>query len=171
MPGDSGRQRRPKTYAWQQGLPSKTEEDRQRAEQQTRAAAAKAKAEWAFGPDLTNLEEPTTPAEAKFAIKLARLRKKELQAEKRALAAQLADVRESWRERQAGRYSTRGMGRGLTGQIVRGSIQAKRRSERMDHAETVNEFSDRRQELDEAIRVIDLLIIRFERVAIGSRSE
>src|SRR6185369_3004248 len=77
------------------------EEQRQSAELQRQAAAA-ADADARFrailGPDLAGMNVET-PAEAKIAIKLARLRKKELQAEKRQLSAQLADVREEWRER------------------------------------------------------------------------
>jgi hypothetical protein len=147
------------------------EEARRRQEEQARAAAAQADVERVLGPDLAAMEEPTTPEEAKIAIKLVRLRKQEIQAEKKALASELADVREEWRDRQAGRYSTRGMGRGMGGQIIRASVQTKRRSERMGHAQTVNQFSDRRQELDEMLRALDKLIIQFERVAISRKSE
>jgi hypothetical protein len=145
------------------------EETRRRQEEEARVAAAQAESDRVLGPDLAAIEEPTTPDEAKLAIKLVRLRKQEIQAEKKALAAELADVREEWRDRQAGRYSTRGMGRGMGGKIVRASIQANRRSERMGHAQTVNQFSDQRQELDEALRTLDLLIVKFERIAISRK--
>jgi len=92
-----------------------------------------------FGPELAGLET-NTPVDAKYAIKLARLRKKELQNEKRELAAELADERERWRERQAGRISTVGLGRGTSGRVMRGSIQGKRRGERMEHAGRVTSF-------------------------------
>ncbi len=135
------------------------------AQEQQRAAQEAAAKEWqrhVLGPELADMEV-NTPAEAKLAIKLARLRKKEIQAQKRDLASGLADVREAWRERQAGRISTRGAGRGTGGKIIRGAVQAKRQGERMDHAQRVNQLSDARQELDQQIGMIDRLIIDLER--------
>lgn len=136
---------------------------------QREAAEAAARAAYQrqiFGDELSDMEV-STPADAKLAIKLARIRKKEIQAEKRELAAELADVREEWRGRQAGRISTVGLGRGGGGRLIRGAVQAKRRSERMDHAGVVNEFSDRRQELDRQIIILDRLIADLERKALG----
>lgn len=134
------------------------------AEQQAVAAEAQAKARTRefLGAELADLDV-TTPADAKIAIKLARLRKTEIAAEKRELAAELADVREEWRGRQAGRRSTTGLGRGTGGRMVRGAIQAKRRSEKMSHAEVVNEFSDRKQELDQALAYLDRVIVGLQR--------
>ena len=135
------------------------------AEQQRLAAqeaAQRARMRQILGDDLVDMEV-NSPDEAKIAIKLARLRKKELQAEKRELAAELADVREEWRDRQAGRISTVGLGRGMGGRIMRGTIQANRRGERMQQAERVNAFSDARQDLDQQIVVIDRMIIDLER--------
>src|SRR4051794_31892081 len=71
--------------------------ERARAEA-AQAEAARAEAERQrmndiLGPDLATFEV-TSPEDAKVGIKLARLRKKELQQEKRELAAELADVRE-----------------------------------------------------------------------------
>lgn len=138
------------------------------AEEQRKAAAEaqqRARLREILGDELVSMEV-NTPEEAKIAIKLARLRKKEIQGEKRELAADLADAREGWRDRQAGRYSTVGLGRGTSGRIIRSGIQAGRRSERMAHAGQVNEFSDARQELDQRILVIDKLIIDLERTAL-----
>ena len=130
------------------------------------AAAAQAYALEVLGAELAAMDVDS-PAEARIAIKLARLRKKELQAEKRDLASQLADVREEWRDRTAGRYSTVGLGRGTGGRMVRAGIQAKRRSERQQHAGVVNEFSDARQEIERKIAMVDRTIIELERVALG----
>ena len=110
--------------------------------------------------------EVNNPDEAKIAIKLARLRKREIQAEKRELASELGDVREQWRERQAGRISTVGLGRGTGPRIVRATIQGKRRNEKLDHANVVNQFSDRRQELDYQLTVIDRFLLDLERQAL-----
>ncbi len=140
------------------------------AEAQRQAAAEQAqqdRARMILGADLFDMEV-TTPEEAKIAIKLARLRKKEIQTEKRELAAELADVREEWRNRTAGRVSTVGFGRGKGGRMVRGAVQAKRRNERMDHAGVVNQYSDRRQELDAQIATVDRFLIELERLALKS---
>ncbi len=118
-----------------------------------------------LGEDLASFEVNTSE-DAKIAIKMARLRKKEIQNEKRELAAELADVREEWRDRQAGRIRTAGLGRGTGGKMVRAGIQTKRRSEKMDHAQVVNAFSDQEQELDSQIAMIDRMIIDLERQAL-----
>jgi hypothetical protein len=47
--------------------------------------------------------------------------------------------------------------------MVRGAIQAKRRSEKMSHAEVVNAFSDRKQELDRALAFLDRGIVALQR--------
>ena len=117
-----------------------------------------------LGPELAGFEV-NTPADASYAIKLARLRKRELQARKRELASELADVREEWRGRQAGRISTVGLGRGTGARMVRAGIQAKRRSERQAHSDRVNAFSDARQDLDRMILAIDRLVMELERQA------
>jgi hypothetical protein len=142
------------------------EEQQRRAEEQAEAdrQAELRYAEEVFGAELANLDT-NTPEEAKYAIKLARLRKRELQAEKKELAAELADERERWRGRQAGRISTVGLGRGTGGRMMRAGVQAKRRGERLEHAGLVNEFSDARQELDRPIALVDRLIIDLEREA------
>jgi hypothetical protein len=119
-----------------------------------------------LGADLVNAPADT-PAEAKLAIKLARLRKKELQAEKRGLSAQLGDVREEWRRRTAGRYSTTLLGRGKTGRIIRAGVQTQRRGERLQHASQVNAFSDAKQLIDRKIDMVDRVIIELERKALG----
>lgn len=138
------------------------------AERQAAAARAAQRAAFtdAVGVELAEMDV-NTPAEAKLAIKLARLRKKELQSEKREISADLADHREGWRERQAGRHSTVGLGRGTGGRIVRAGIQAKRRSERQANANVVNAFSDAKQEIDRKIAIVDRLIIDLERQAAG----
>ena len=114
-----------------------------------------------LGPDLTEMDV-SSPEMAVIAIKMARLRKKELQAQKRELAAELADVREQWRDRTAGRYSMVGLGRGTGARMLRAGIQSKRRDERMAHAEVVNQFSDRRQELDYELTVVERFILNLE---------
>ena len=95
-------------------------------EREAQEAAQRQRVVEILGADLAEMEV-NTPEEAKIAIKMARLRKKEIQAEKRDLAAELADVREQWRDRQAGRISTVGLGRGTGGRMVRMGVQAKRR--------------------------------------------
>lgn len=142
------------------------EERRQRAAAQAAADEAERMryAEQVFGPELAHLEV-NTPEEAKYAIKLAKLRKRQIQGEKRELAAELADERERWRGRQAGRISTVGLGRGTGGRIIRAGIQANRRSERLEHAGRVNQYSDVRQDLDRQIALIDRFIIELERQA------
>lgn len=115
-----------------------------------------------LGDELADMDV-STPAEAKIAIKLARIRKKEIAAEKRELAAELADVREEWRNKTAGRVNMVGLGRGGGGRLVRGAVQSKRRGERMAHAGVVNEFSDRKQELDRRLITLDRLIADLER--------
>ncbi len=107
--------------------------------------------------------QPTSVAEARFAIKELRLRKKEIQAEKARLAAALGDEHERWRQRQAGRVSTAGLGRGWTGGLIRGMVQSKRRDERVEHAEAVNRISDARQARDAEIRIVDAAILEMER--------
>lgn len=138
------------------------ERERQAAEQ----AAHQARMREILGDDLADMEV-NSPEEAKVAIKLAKLRKREIQGQKRELASELADVREQWRQRQAGRISTVGMGRGTSARFIRAGIQSKRRGERLDHAKEVNAFSDAKQELDYMITVIDGLIIDLEREALG----
>lgn len=118
-----------------------------------------------FGPELAAMVVETA-ADAKHAIKLARIRKREIQAQKKELAVELADVREAWRERQAGRVRLGG-GRGTGAKLVRGAVQAKRQGERMQYTDTVNEFSDRRQDLDQALIVLDRVIADMERRALG----
>jgi hypothetical protein len=147
------------------------EEERQRRAEEQAEAERQAQLQYAeevFGPELAALET-NTPEDAKYAIKLARLRKRELQAEKKELAAELADERERWRERQAGRISTVGLGRGTGGRMIRAGVQAKRRNERLDHAGIVNQYSDARQELDRRIALVDRLIIELEREAAKGR--
>ena len=144
-------------------------QERQRAAEQERRAAAEAEAQRAYvqevlGPELAAMNVESAE-EAKVAIKLAKLRKKELQADKRELSSELADHREAWRERTAGRYSTVALGRGTGGRMLRAGIQAKRRSERQEHASTVNAFSDAKQEIDRKIAQIDRFIIELERIA------
>ena len=121
----------------------------------------------AVGPELA-AAPADTPDDARLAIKLARIRKTELATEKRELAAELADVREAWRERQAGRYSTTLLGRGMTGRLIRAGVQGQRRSERLQHADQVNAFSDARQEIERKIVVVDRLLVELQRVA-GSK--
>lgn len=118
----------------------------------------------ALGPDLFDFEA-TTPADAKLAIKLARIRRRELTGEKRKIAGELANHREQWRERQAGRYSTVLLGRGSAARIVRAGIQTQRRSERQAHAEVVNAYSDAKQEIERKIAIVDRLMIDLERLA------
>jgi hypothetical protein len=130
------------------------------------ALAAQERVVTVLGRDLAEMEV-NTAADAKLAIKLAKLRKRELQAEKRALASEVADAREQWRERQAGRMPMTIVGRGTGGRLLRGAVQANRRSERMKHADRVNAFSDARQELDEKLLMIDRLILELERKALG----
>ena len=110
--------------------------------------------------------EINSAAEAKIAVKLLRIRKKELQAEKRQLSAQLADHREAWRERQAGRISTVGLGRGTGGRIIRSGIQAKRRGDRLQHAGVVNAYSDAKQVIDQKIAYVDRVILHYERMSL-----
>ena len=140
------------------------EASRVAAESRSRAEAERGKVRQReiLGAELADMDV-STAADAKTAIKLARLRKTEIAAEKRELAAELADVREEWRNRTAGRIRTVGMGRGTGGRIVRGAIQSKRRSERMSHAEVINEFSDRKQELDQALVYLDRVIVGLQR--------
>ncbi len=107
--------------------------------------------------------DPKTVAEAKLTMKELRLRKKELQAEKRQISAEAADQREAWRERQAGRYTTAGFGRGMSGRVVRSAIQGKRRSERLAHANALNEFADAKAEVDADIAEVEQAIIDLER--------
>lgn len=136
-----------------------------RRQAEERAAQDAAAVREILGPELADMNVDT-PAEAKMAIKLARLRKKEIQAEKRAVSAELADQREAWRERQAGRISTVGLGRGTGGRIVRAGIQGKRRSERLQNASTVNAYSDAKQRIDYKIARIDRFIAELERIAL-----
>jgi len=143
------------------------ERERRAAQAAAEAAErARAYAVEVLGPDLAAMEV-NTPAEAKIAIKLARLRKKELQAEKREISSELADHREEWRDRTAGRYSTIALGRGTGARIVRAGIQGKRRAERQEHAKVVNQFSDAKQAIDRKIAVVDRMILEFERIALG----
>jgi hypothetical protein len=135
----------------------------QREREEAEASAQKAWFFDAVGQELAAMEIDT-PADAKIAIKLARLRKKELAAEKRELASQLADQREIWRQRQAGRHSTVGLGRGTGGRMIRAGIQANRRSQRQQYANVVNSFSDARQEIDQKIATVDRLILEMERI-------
>jgi hypothetical protein len=119
--------------AEQQAVADAARAEAARVAQEQHAAAAEAQAKaWTrevLGEELADMEV-TTAADAKVAIKLARLRKTEIATEKRELAAELADVREEWRGTQAGRIVTTGLGRGTGGRMVRGAIQAKRRSEK-----------------------------------------
>lgn len=143
---------------------ARAEDARLAAEREAAASEARARARGReiLGAELADFDV-STPEDAKVAVKLARLRKTEIAAEKRELAAELADVREQWRERQAGRIVTTGLGRGTGGRMVRGAIQANRRSERMSHAEVVNEFSDRKQLLDQASAYLDRVIVGLQR--------
>lgn len=156
---------------------SRREEDARRAEarasaelaEQQVAAAAAAAAERqvlfdALGPDLFEFEA-NSPEDAKLAIKLARIRRRELTAEKRHLSGELANHREQWRERQAGRYSTVLLGRGTAARMVRAGIQSQRRSERLAHADVLNSYSDAKQEIDRKIAIVDRLTIELERLA------
>jgi hypothetical protein len=171
------RARRAQDRATREALERETE-TRRAAE---RAAAARLAAEEAaaaeaarqraavidvLGQELADMEI-NSAEEAKLAIKMARLRKRELQAEKRALSGELADHREAWRERQAGRHSTVLLGRGATGRMIRAGIQANRRSERQAHADIVNDFSDRKQVIDQKILAVDRLLLELERRALG----
>jgi hypothetical protein len=112
--------------------------------------------------------DPTSVADAKLSIKELRLRKKDLQGRKREIAAELSEERAAWRERQAGRISTIGLGRGTGGRIMRGAIQGKRRGERMQHADIVNEAAARRQDIDDLIDDVDRAIIDLERYILRS---
>jgi len=132
-------------------------------EEEAQAAGRYAVIEEALGPDLAAFEADT-PAQAKIAIKMARLRKRELQAEKREIAAGSADEREAWRERQAGRYYLGGLPRRS---VMRQGIQGKRRAERLTHAATVNAASDAKQEIDNKIAMVDRLLLELERKALG----
>ena len=117
----------------------------------------------ALGPDLASMKV-VTPADAKIAIKFARLRKKELAADKRELSAQLADTREAWRERTSGQdQHRRPRTRRRPGRAIRMGVQAKRRGERMEHAGVVNSFSDQKQEIDRMIIVVDRYMLDLER--------
>ena len=107
--------------------------------------------------------DPLSAADAKLTMKELRLRRKELQAEKRDLAGEAADQREAWRERQAGRYTTTGMGRGTTGRLLRSAVQGRRRSERLEHASALNRFADAKAEVDADIAEVDLAIIELQR--------
>jgi Short C-terminal domain len=138
------------------------EADEQRAADEGRRAAEHQR--WILGDELAAFDVHTAE-EAKIAIEMARARKAEFQTAKRELRSDLADVREEWRSKTAGRISTTGLGRGTGGRIMRGAIQANRRSERMSHANRVNAFSDRRQEYDAAIRALDRLIAELKPMA------
>lgn len=116
----------------------------------------------AAGPELADAPMDD-PADAKLALRLARVRKQELASEKRELATELAEVREAWRERTAGRISTIGLGRGGGAKMLRVGIQAKRRTERLEHAAEVNAFSDARQVIDRKLAIIDRLIVELQR--------
>lgn len=139
------------------------------AEAERLRQAAAQEAEWqrfwfdAIGPELA-AAPVDTPANAKLAIKLARIRKRELQAEKRELGVGLADERERWRERQAGRYYTGGLGRRS---FVRQMVQSNRRQERLGHAAVVNQYGDAKQEIDRKIDIVEKLMIDLERTAVG----
>lgn len=166
---EAAREKQVERQAASTAAEAQKQELRQKLATELKAAEAAARVRYqrqVLGDDLSDIDV-STPADAKLAIKLARLRKKEIQAEKRELASELADVREEWRGKTAGRISTVGLGRGTSGRMVRGAIQVKRRSEKMGHADVVNEFSDRRQDLDRQIMLIDRLIADMERRALG----
>jgi hypothetical protein len=104
--------------------------------------------------------------EAKLAIKELRLIKKEWQAKKKELAAIKAEENARWRERQAGRITTTPLGRGRGGRIMRGAIQGKRRGERMEHAEIINNISAQQAAIDRNVMQIDSVIAQMEALAL-----
>lgn len=106
---------------------------------------------------------PSSVAEAKLSIKELRLRKKALQSMKREATAEQTEMQAAWRERQAGRYSTIGLGRGTGGRIVRGMVQGKRRDERMQHADVVTQFVERKEEINDLISDVDQAILSLEK--------
>lgn len=155
---------RAQQQALQQAARVQAEQQRAAAAQLAEKQRQEAYARWALGDELFEVDVQT-PADAKYAIKLARLRKRELQAAKRDLSTHAAEERERWRDRQAGRYSTTGMGRGTTARVIRSGIQSSRRAERQEHADRLNVVSDQKQEFDRAIAVVDRLLIDLERQA------
>lgn len=103
-----------------------------------------------------------SPAEAKLAIKEIRLLKREWQAKKKEASLVKSEENARWRERQAGRISTVGLGRGLGGKIVRGAIQGGRRGERMEHADRINQLSAIQADIDRKILQLDGIIAQLE---------
>src|SRR5690242_8323341 len=87
------RERREREQAERAAEQQRQAEAAERRRQEDAAAAQEAFMREVLGDDLVDMNVDTA-AEAKIAIKLARVRKKELQAEKRELSSDLADHRE-----------------------------------------------------------------------------
>jgi hypothetical protein len=109
-----------------------------------------------------------TPADIRLAIKELRLLKREAQARKKELTLARSEENAEWRERQAGRYSTVGMGRGTGARIFRAGLQGKRRTERMGHADRINQIAAGQGAIDREILAIDGLIAQCEAALLRS---
>ena len=105
-------------------------------------------------------------AEAKQAIKELRLIKKDIQAKKKDAQAVIAEHRQAWRERQAGRIPTAGLPRGKFGRMARAGIQGKRRSERMEFDRELQQLEANRDIHDRDIVGVDGIIAQMERYAL-----
>ena len=83
-------------------------------------------------------------------------------AQKRELSAEIAATRAEYRTKVGGRISTRALGGGTSGRIMRAGVQAKRRSERMEVDNAIVPVEQKRNEIDRRMIEIDRAVARIE---------
>lgn len=105
-----------------------------------------------------------SPAEARATIAALRIRKRELQLERREAVSMGTDESQRWRQRQAGRVPNI-RGRGVLPSLVRGS----RSVERQQHAAKANRIGNVKQQIDAAIIDVDRQILVLERYILEHR--
>jgi len=103
----------------------------------------------------------TSVLEARQAIKELRLKKKEYQLAKRAVAAELAEVR-AQRRLEVGRQGSMTRGGGEFGKIIRAFERSSRDRARAKYANVVAAYEQEKARIDRNIQEIDLAITQLE---------
>lgn len=103
----------------------------------------------------------STVAEAKFAIKELKLKKKEYSLQKRAVTDKQKEIRAQYTDEVRSRGSMMRGGGGL-GKFVRAVQSASRDSKRAQLANALAPYENQKQDIDAILRAIDSAILQVE---------